>query len=155
VVQNGAFLGCTPVTLLYCSVLDELMHRVPKTLLLVANWKPFLHCFMDQCSRASHYGTAELGIYLALLHCTCLTFIDIGILENSSAVSISIVTIWYEKGAKIMRSCHNESTTKISRENSANRFLLPFFFILIWEFFFHLKNICLVMVTLTVSVEIS
>lgn len=97
VVQNGAFLGCTPVTLLYCSVLDELMHHVLKTLLLVANWKPFLHCFMDQCSRASHYGTAELGIYLALLHCTCLTFIDIGILENSSAVSISIVTILVRK----------------------------------------------------------
>jgi hypothetical protein len=36
-----------------------------------------------------------------------------------------------------MRSCHNESTTKISRENSANRFLLPYSLILIWEFFFH------------------
>jgi hypothetical protein len=54
-----------------------------------------------------------------------------------------------------MRSCHNESTTKISRENSANGFLLPYSLIVIWEFFFHLKNICLVMVTLTVSVEIS
>jgi hypothetical protein len=39
-----------------------------------------------------------------------------------------------------MRSCHNESTAKISRENGANQFLLPCSLILIWEFLFHLKK---------------
>jgi hypothetical protein len=46
------------------SVLDELKHHVLKTLLLVANWKPFLHCF----SAPEHLimEQRELGIYLAL-----------------------------------------------------------------------------------------